>query len=175
MNNFKVFLFVTLVSIATAELNITHNADETEFIVTGLKESSDLNRNSDTTVRPGQFPWHATLFTRQSGKWVFNSGVLISPRWVLTLATNLNRNSQPRIVIGSRFRSGPILSVERIVWHPRLRETRNPLFNIAALQLTASVPKAFDIGPIGWTRPTGNLHFAGSIARFTSFASGSEC
>lgn len=173
MSYLKFILIAALLALATAELNITLNADGTGFDATGLQKESVTRVINGHVARPGQIPWQATIFTlRQPQVWTFNSGALISRHFVVTLASSVRDSRETRVFLGSnQWGQGVQIFSTQTLFHPR-SNTGNRLFDIAILRLNTPVTFSGLIRPI--PLPADNLfnvRFDGQFVRLSGFGS----
>lgn len=158
-----VLLAAVLATIVHAEVSYTIGADETHSEETGIQNQRLIASN-------GQFPWHATIFvSKEPNKWTSGSGALVTPRIVLTTATNLLLARQVRIYLGSNeFGRGVSVASEISVVHPRFLPTRNPEFDVGIILLKTSITVSNLIQPIRIA--TENIQLEGQWLRISGFA-----
>lgn len=147
----KYLLLVALAMLAIAHANFI---DEIDFEEESSSEESSLERViGGRTAKPDEFPWQATVFIDAGlrGRLAVG-GALISSRHVLTLANKLHHSRRTTVVFGSRFRRAPAANVRDVFVHPRYQQTRNDLYNLAVLRLTAPVKSSATVRPVALAR-----------------------
>lgn len=90
-------------------------------------------------ARQGDLPYHVTVYVLRSNQWIFISGALVAPNWVLTQASSLARLQQLRVYYGSnQLHNAKYVNGQRIAVHPQY-ETRLGIYNIGLIQLAQEI------------------------------------
>lgn len=168
-------LFVILAAVASAELNITLNADQTAFEVSGLRSPMSRITNG-AAARLDAFPWHSTIFTLlQPQVWTYCSGALISNQFVVTQASTTRGSVETRVFLGSNaFGQGHQQFSNQLMVHPHYQRPGDSS-DVALVRLNEPVQFNNAIRPI--TLPPFQLYnaqFDGQFARVSGFGSGGK-
>lgn len=168
-------LIVILGTVASAEWNITLNADQTAFEISGLR--SPMSRISNgAAARLDAYPWHSTIFTlHQPQVWTYCSGALISNQFVVTQASLTRGSVETRVFLGSNaFGQGHQQFSNQLMVHPNYRQPGDSS-DIALVRLNEPVQFNNAIRPITLL-PFQLYHaaFDGQFARVSGFGSGGK-
>lgn len=169
-------LIVTLATVASAEWNITLNADQTAFEISGPR--SPMSRISNgAAARLDAYPWHATIFTiHQAQVWTYCSGALISDQFVVTQASWTKGSVETRVFLGSNaFGQGHQQFSNQLMVHPHYQRPGDSS-DVALVRLNEPVLFNNAIRPVSLPPfQLFNAQFDGQFARVSGFGSSGKC
>jgi len=132
--NSQIFLLLT---IALASINC-RNLEMSELF-NPINVESDSRVANGAIARPGEFPWHVTVYVRRANNWIFCAGALVSNQAVLTEADCLKHGLEARVIVGATlFGKGQQVLCTGFALHPK-HNAENRSYNLAVLRLKQKV------------------------------------
>lgn len=138
-------LFALIATLASGEIDGSFASEE----LNGPAKGSFVPYvENGTPARPGDIPYHVTIYVLRKGQWGFGSGALIAPQWVITEATVLVATQEVRVYYGSdQLANSGLVQGRRLVVHPKF-EPKLRIFNIGLLQLAQPIVASALVSPV---------------------------